>query len=280
MKGWQDRRFALPEAFVDLRVSPADTFLSEAWEAPLAGVSARDGVVCRRLASLTEDLLEAHGGIWLKVLAHLVLGRGERETWSRMSAVPRRRREWLLGRAVAKDAVRELVRRRSGARIPPADAELVADDSGRPRVRGAWTARLGVQPAVSISHSNGVAVALAALGDAHLIGIDIESVSARGPGFEHAAFTAGERDLVGSLAGERRLEWYLRLWCAKEAAGKALGRGLADGLHALEVKAAELEKGDVRLGPGPGAPLPWGRDIVTFTAREGDYVSSAVVEPR
>jgi acyl transferase domain-containing protein/phosphopantetheinyl transferase len=280
MEGWQDRRFALPPAFVDLRVCPAETFVSEPWDAPLAGLSGDGDVVCRRLETLTQELLEANGGMWLSVLAHLVLGRNERKAWRGLGAVPGRRREWLLGRAVAKDAVRDLVRRRLGQRIAPADVEIAPDERGRPLVRGPWTDRLGIMPVVSISHSNGVAVALAALADSHLIGIDIESVSARRRGFERAAFTPQERRLVSSVAEERQLEWYLRLWCAKEAAGKALGRGLADGLHAFEVTAAELERGDVRLEPRADAPELGGRDIVTFTAREGDYVSSAVVQPR
>jgi acyl transferase domain-containing protein/phosphopantetheinyl transferase len=284
LKGWEDRRFELPAPFVHLRISPADVSLSTPWDGPLAGVSAVAEVVSCRLETLTEELLEANGGIWLKVLAHLVLGRREREAWQAMSAVSKRRREWLLGRAVAKDAVRELVRRRFGLRLAPADVEVVSDARGRPEVRGAWTARLGVAPAVSISHSNGVAVALAALERDRLIGVDIESVSRRRAGFEKIAFTEQERQIVAALAEDQKLEWYLRLWCAKEAAGKALGRGLADGLLAFEVKAAELDAGDVRLQLGAAlqaqVPELGGGEILTYTTREGDFVSSAVVQPR
>jgi acyl transferase domain-containing protein/phosphopantetheinyl transferase len=285
LRGWEDRRFELPAPFVELRIAPADVQLGTPWEAPLAGVANGAEVVCRRLDCLTESLLEANGGIWQKVLASLVLSRRERETWQGMDeAVAKRRRDWLLGRAVAKDAVRELVRRRFGLRLCPADVEVLPDEHGRPEVRGAWAERLGEAPVVSIAHSNGVAVALAALAPDHRIGIDIESVSRRRPGFEEAAFTAKEREIVASLSDERRLEWYLRLWCAKEAAGKALGRGLADGLHAMEVKAADLDGGAVglELGASLRAQLPERdrREILTYTARDGDFVSSAVVEPR
>jgi phosphopantetheine--protein transferase-like protein len=180
--------------------------------------------------------------------------------------------------------VRQLVHRRFGLRLAPADVEIVTDERGRPEVRGAWASRLGVTPAVSISHSNGVAVALAALERDRLLGIDIESVSRRRPGFEKVAFTAQERQIVDALAEDQRLEWYLRLWCAKEAAGKALGRGLADGLHAFEVKTAELDDGAVRLELGAAlraqVPEVGGGEILTYTAREGDFVSSAVVQPR
>ena len=281
LKGWEDRRFELPAPFVQLRISPAEVQLSTPWDGPLAGVSAGAEVVSCRLESLTEGFLEASGGIWLKVLAHLVLSRRERETWRGMKAVPKRRREWLLGRAVAKDAVRQLVHRSFGLRLCPADVEILSDERGRPAVRGAWAARLGVAPAVSISHSNGVAVALASLERDRLLGVDIESVSRRRPGFEKVAFTAQEQQIVAALGEEQQLEWYLRLWCAKEAAGKALGRGLADGLYAFEVKAAEIDAGAVRLqlGASLSAQIPelGGREILTYTTREGDFVSSAVV---
>jgi acyl transferase domain-containing protein/phosphopantetheinyl transferase len=284
LKGWEDRRFELPAPFVQLRIAPAAARLGTPWEAPLAGVPRRGEVVCTRLESLTEDLLEANGGIWQKVLASLVLSRRERGFWRAMDAASKRRRDWLLGRAAAKDAVRELVHRRFGLALAPADVEIMADENGRPEVRGAWATRLGVVPAVSISHSNGVAAALCALARGHLVGIDIESVSRRRPGFEKAAFTERERGIVASLGDAQRPEWYLRLWCAKEAVGKALGRGLADGLHALEATTAEFDAGAirVRLGESLRAQFPdlGRRDIVTYTAREGDYVSCAVVEPR
>jgi phosphopantetheine--protein transferase-like protein len=284
MKGWRDRRFALPEPFVRLRISPADADISVKWDTPLAGVPAGAEVVCRRLECLTEDLLEAHGGIWLKVLAYLVLSRREREIWESMTAVPKRRQEWLLGRVVAKDVVRQLIRQRFGLRLAPADVEILPDERGRPQVQGQSTRRLGIVPVVSISHSHGVAGALAALDRRHLIGIDIESVSQRKAGFETAAFTPAERRLVASLRDEQQKEWYLRLWCAKEAVGKALGCGLAGGITVLEVQTAEFEDGAVklRLGPSLAAEFPEFRDreIVTYTAREGDFVSSAVVHLR
>ena len=199
LKGWQDRRFELPAPFVHIRVSPADTEISASWDGPLAGAQAND-VVCQRLDCLTESLLDAHGGIWLKVLAHLVLSRRERETWYAMTAVPKRRREWLLGRTVAKDAVRKLVRRRLGLRVAPADIEIVPDSLGRPEVHGAWIADRSQAPLVSISHSGGVAVAIATLHLTHLVGIDIESVKHRRSGFEKAAFTPRERRLVVDAA--------------------------------------------------------------------------------
>jgi phosphopantetheinyl transferase len=211
-----------------------------------------------------------------------VLSRREREAWRGLGASAKRQREWLLGRAAAKDAVRRLVERRHGARLCPADVEILPDERGRPRVGGAWTERLGVAPTVSISHSNGVAVALAAIEGHRSVGIDIESLSHSPPGFETAAFTSREREFLASLPKEMRPEWSLRLWCSKEAAGKALGRGLAAGLTALQLKTVDLDAGALRLELADplraGLPGFSGREIVSCTVREGDCVASAVVQ--
>ena len=161
IEGWLDRRFELPEPFVRLRISPAESTLSAQWDTPAAALPATHGVVCQRLSCMTEDLLQAHGGIWLKVLAHLVLSRRERAEFESMTAVPKRRHEWLLGRTVAKDAVRRLVQQHVGLRLAPADIEIVRDRHGRPEVAGAWVSALGAAPNVSISHSCGTAVAVA-----------------------------------------------------------------------------------------------------------------------
>jgi phosphopantetheinyl transferase len=133
---------------------------------------------------------------------------------------------------------------------------------------------------VSIAHSGGLAVALAALDGRSLVGIDIEQLSTRTDGYASAAFAPHERQLVSALDDEGRREWHLRMWCAKEAVGKALGRGLAPGLGALQVTEARLDSGAVRLKLGGALeaefPAVGTRELVTFTTREGDYVSSAI----
>jgi phosphopantetheinyl transferase len=284
LKGWQDRRFELPAAFVNLRIAPAEAEISASWDGPLAGIATDANVVCQRLDCLTEQMLEAHGEIWLKVLAHLVLSRRERAEWYALGALAKRRREWLLGRAVAKDAVRKLVARQLGLRLAPADIEIVPDGHGRPEVHGQWISDRRNAPSVSISHSGGIAVAIATLETAHLVGIDIESVRERRRGFEHAAFTEGERKLVAGFGDTHQLEWYLRMWCAKEAVGKALGRGFAKGVHSFEVRTAGFDDGAVglRVAESLSSEFPSfiGRELRTHTAREGDLIASTAVLSR
>ncbi|GAA3142364.1 hypothetical protein JOF29_000854 [Kribbella aluminosa] len=97
------------------------------------------------------------------------------------------------------------------------DPVLTHDDSGRPQIPGL---------AVSISYSHQL-VAVAASHDGPL-GIDLEEIRLR------------EVDpLANRWFAPQELEWmerqpdrllaFLQLWTAKEAVGKALGRGLANG---------------------------------------------------
>jgi phosphopantetheinyl transferase len=163
---------------------------------------------------------------------------------------PRRRRR-LLGRIAAKDAVRRLAWQRGAGPLYPVEVEIRSDESGRPQVHAPWADELRV----SIAHAEGVAVALARTGSAP--GVDVEPVAARGDGFAGIAFTAAEQALLPT--GGDRDEWLTRLWCAKEAAGKARGTGLGGSPRELTVEEVDGER--VRVD---GA---WVR-----TRRDGDTV--------
>ncbi len=280
LDGWEDRRFPQSPRFRALRREPRESCLSHPWEAPLAAFPGRDRLACCRLDTFSREFLEASHGIWLKVLVHLVLSRRELEQWRSMRAAGKRRYEWLLGRCAAKDAVRLLVKQHFGLELCPADVEIAPDSHGRPEVRGSWIARLGVQPVISVSHSQGTAVALAALDPRQLIGIDLEHLS-HGQGFENAAFADEERRLLAAFGQDLQKEWSLRMWCAKEAAAKALGRGMP-ALHALCITRADPETGMVRLELRDGLlkEFPQFREkgMTAYTAREQEFVYSAIAE--
>ena len=180
-------------------------------------------------------------------LEHRYLSHRER---AELGEGPRRRRR-LLGRIAAKDAVRRLAWQRGAGPLYPVEVEIRSDEAGRPHVHGRAAGGIGV----TIAHSGGIAVALAAAGAAK--GIDVEGVAARGDGFAGIAFSPGEHALVpedGDLD-----EWLTRLWCAKEAAGKARGTGLGGAPRSSTVDAVDGER--VRVD---GA---WVR-----TRRDGDTV--------
>jgi len=277
---WEHRRFPQTAEFWQLRSAPQESCLSSLWPEPLAAFR-HQPLVCCRLDSFTREFFEESHGVWLQVLAHLVLSRREREQWLSMRAVDKRRREWLLGRCAAKDAVRLLLEKHMGVQLSPADVEIVADPYGAPRAEGAWTRRLRIQPAISISHSRGTAVALAALDSGQLVGIDLESLSHRREDFEAIAFSPEERKLLAAMRQDLRQEWALRMWCAKESVAKALGRGMAAGMHAFRIIDAETDTGVVHLELRDGAldyfPQLRGKPMIAYTARETDFVFSTLI---
>jgi phosphopantetheinyl transferase/acyl carrier protein len=286
--GWEDRRFNLSRQFYDFTLNPGAVRLSEPWKTPLGRFDGDGRYHCRRIGSFAEGFFEAHYGFWEKVLAYLVLNRAERRVWQGMTGPKRRRVEWLLGRVAAKEAVTTLIQERFGLALCPADVEIGNDERGRPVVRGVWLSALRGNEssiAVSISHAAGMAVAIAGLiepgGPIGGIGVDVEPVHRRDQGFAELAFSSAEQRLLADLDGDGEEAWALRLWCAKEAAGKALGYGLVDGPQGIVVRRVDPHTGIVQVGlSGEMAhrfPAMNGHEITAFTAREGELVVASVV---
>ena len=146
----------------------------------------------------------------------------------------RGQRAWLLGRIAAKDAAREYLWRHDAERRPlfPSEVAVYNDDVGRPVLSGPRVAGL----CVSIAHKDELAVARVGRCP---VGIDVEAIVARPDSFGETAFTEAERALV---AGRSRDEWWTRLWCAKEAVGKALGTGLGGAPAKLPLEAVDGER--------------------------------------
>jgi phosphopantetheinyl transferase (holo-ACP synthase) len=181
--------------------------------------------------------------------------------------------EWLFGRIAAKDAVRMLWWQRHGERLFPADIEIQTDAHGRPVARRRGATAGEALPAVSLAHTDGLAIGLAAFGP-H-VGLDVERIKPRGDGFEEIAFDDAERRLLDGF-GPARDEGIARFWCAKEAVAKALGRGLIEGPRSLSVRGVDLATGrtGVVLGPALADAFPELRGILltAWTLREKDLV--------
>lgn len=191
-------------------------YFSEAWE--MAGA---EGHVVRRIDTLERDFLEQSWGIWSRALAHLILNRNELDYWYSLPAKTHRRTDWLLGRLTAKDAVRIWARERFDMDLDPPDIEVLPDENGAPVVRCAPLSMRGMVPSVSITHSEGAAAA-AVLESGAEVGIDFEAGrSGQRLAWLETAFAASERRFLNGDNAE-----LLALWCAKEAAAKACGKGL------------------------------------------------------
>ncbi|GEM_PF-1752493 len=176
--------------------------------------------VARLLDGERHDLVRPDRGIFLQSVAHGVLTARERETWVALPQGSPRRAQWLMGRIAAKDAVRQWASERHGVSLSPLDVEVTSDDLGKPEVRLLGNSPQLSLPELSISHGGNLAIAVVAEDAA--IGVDIEEQRADGPRrVPDLAFAEGEL-----AAAERASMPPIALWCAKEAAAKALGVGL------------------------------------------------------
>lgn len=151
-----------------------------------------------------------------------VLSDRELALWHRFPAHSPRRQEWFLGRLAAKEAVAHVLAADS-SRFPSfPEIEILSTALGKPTV---FCASLPNQrlPEVSISHSHGHVVAVAAP-PAEPIGVDVERCGrVQVADIGAIAFTPNDLAHLPDSATEHH---YLALWAAKEAAAKAAGTGL------------------------------------------------------
>jgi len=274
VEGWEDWRFYWDRTMYDFWRAPLTGTISTAIAVPLP--PGHDDVECRRLAPFGEMAIN----VWARLWGLLLLGSEELAAFDAMEDGPRRL-EWLYGRAVAKEAVRAWVKRHHGLDLYPADVWILTDKDGRPCVDGPWLAQIGERPQVSIAHKGSEAVAAA--GRAAL-GIDLEIVTSRDAGFDQAAFDTAEREILDRLNGGSRDEWVTRAWCAKEAAGKALGIGLAHGPGTMTLQSVDPAVGHMIVGCGKreesGGAGDAARAFVVHYVRDGDFVVALAVQER
>ncbi len=256
LTGWEDKRFEVPERFAPLARPAALTPLSAPWSAPLEPYQGHR-FTCRRL----DTRLLADRALWKPVWASRVLSRRERELFAALELPELRQLEWLAARTAAKEGAAELLRTAHGLELLPAEIEILPDDRGAPVALVPGLEGLAELPVVSLTHSHGHAAALVALARPGAgVGIDIEPLVARPPGFAQAALSDAERRLLEGLPAGDAEEWLLRLWCAREAAGKAVGAGLG-GSGTPRVSAIDAHSQAVTVDVA-------GSQLVAWTQRE------------
>lgn len=111
--------------------------------------------------------------------------------------------------------------------------------------------------AFNLSHSGAGAVLAITRGVD--VGVDLESVllPRQYAALARRYFCRREAEAVAAAAGHEREALFLRLWTAKEAVLKALGRGLAFGLDRLEFDPATLPPTLRCITPDGGAAPDW-----------------------
>lgn len=164
---------------------------------------------------------------WDEAVAPYILREPEWRIWHRLPRAAARRR-WMRGRVAAKDAVRLLVLERYRLAAPLEVLIILPDEHRQPRVSCSALPDAGAGICVSISHCGNTSVALATERSEFCrgVGIDVVSQTDNHDGLAEGGFASAETSLLDDYPTPERSDWLLRLWCAKEAAGKALGVGL------------------------------------------------------
>ncbi|MFF4901262.1 beta-ketoacyl synthase N-terminal-like domain-containing protein [Streptomyces sp. NPDC001068] len=207
IQGWQDRRFDNDPHTRPVERFPDRNTLSEARPGGWA-------VVHERWPDLASR----------ELIMRNSLGGAERSRYAEHA--PRGRRQWLLGRIAAKDAVRQWLWQHGEGPVFPAELRVHNDESGRPYVTGVHGRTL---PALDLSLAHRAETAVAIVRPHRPgpgPGIDLEEVTERDPAALAAALGAGELRLLHELSGTGSTAlWFTRFWAAKEAVAKAEGTG-------------------------------------------------------
>jgi 4'-phosphopantetheinyl transferase len=177
-----------------------------------------------------------------------LLSADEHRRYSRF-LVPKRRRDWLLGRWTAKHLVQSYLALAEGLFIALDQIEILSDDDGAPY---AFVGE-GLPLSLSISHSGDQSFCALCRRDVGFVGADIEQLEPRDIAFVRTFFTGGENAAVDAAAPAGRDAFITALWSAKEAALKTLRLGLRADTRQVEVLTAELASAwrpiTARLGP-------------------------------
>jgi phosphopantetheinyl transferase len=253
IKGWGDWVFRWSRKIYDFRRLPtrycaSDDFLL---------TSLFDEAVAQTLAE--SDLRDSD----LPAMARFYLHMEEMPDFWKLSKIPARQLQWLLGRIAAKDAARQWLARQTGTEmLHPAAFVIENDERGQPVVKKIPEGLAA--PKVSIAHSENRAVAIA---QRDAVGIDIEIITDRDEHFLETFATSQERERLADFFGnEDRNAWITRLWCAKEATGKMIGTG-------VEPSPQQFEATDVN-GNGAISILhhPTGSIVSVKTIQESNFI--------
>ena len=275
IRGWEDWRFHWPGRYRDSFRHPDRALLGEPLEL--------EGVPPEVAAAVWLEPPDDMGRpVWRDVLEHVQLGPAERHAYLALPGPDRRRTHRLWGRIAAKEAARRIELARGLPLSYPADLVVTPDERGRPVLTGGAGTPRADWPQVSVGHVDGVAVALAVADPTARVGIDVEAVVDRSPGFAAVAFTALERGLLESRYAQESTasEGLARFWAVKEALAKATGHGFAAGPGGVEIVMVDPPdaSGGVVCGVelrgelAVGCPELADRTVRVVSARRGDFV--------
>ncbi|MBN1960592.1 MAG: 4'-phosphopantetheinyl transferase superfamily protein [Deltaproteobacteria bacterium] len=147
--------------------------------------------------------------------------------------IPKRRRDWLLGRKTVKYLCIHYFSRQ-GKSFKPIQISVINAADGAPEVFNQDGERLPIT--VSLSHRDSIAVAALSAGLEVKLGIDLELCEKRPDGFASDFFTLSEVSLIEQANVAERDRLTTEVWSLKEAALKALRVGLRADTRSIEVE--------------------------------------------
>ena len=243
------RRIVLDEVWQKLVHNPEAILLSQ-----IENRSANDVITATHLESIREQLPQPdylalaclnqnclpEDDATLTWCLDYVLHHSEIRSVERFAKNNQRKREFILGRIAAKEAVRQLVWKLSGVNLLPADIVVNAFENGQPFVHGECFNAVGFIPLISIAHKNGCVISVAQHpATTRGIGIDLEVATNKEDGFEGLALTPLEREAFAKIAPAKKETALASFWAAKEACAKALGIGLRNNPKSIEITFAD-----------------------------------------
>ena len=234
------------------------------WRQPTLAAEGLRGWCC-------QCLDEFHPNVWDLISAPYIFLEPELKVWRHLPHATARRR-WMRGRVAAKDAVRLLLLERYGVVAPLESIGILPDEGGQPQVTCAALPQTKNLISISISHCGNSSVALAAERSecCRDVGIDVASLADNHEGLAEGGFVPAETALLDDFPDGERPGWLLRLWCAKEAVGKALGVGLAGNPLNHIVRRIDLTQGHVDIETHvPGDPTTSSSCKTCMTAHVG-----------
>jgi 4'-phosphopantetheinyl transferase len=156
---------------------------------------------------------------------------------------PKRRHDWLLGRRVAKRLIHAVLAAQLGRAPALNEIVILPHPDGWPQV--SLPTPMNVPPlTLSISHSRDRAFCVLTFGADRPLGGDIEAIEPRSPGFVADYFTADERAFMAAAPEERHPTLANAIWSGKEAALKAIRRGLAEDTRLVTCLPSPTDIGD------------------------------------
>jgi len=281
--GWEDWRFYWSRQLYDFWRFPTQGTIGQLWEPPVKLFSEKEVPVF----SLLQQFWRGNSDIFQDVMACMVLGGEEREMYKKIST-GNDRGKWLLGRMVAKDAVRSFWQKHRHKNFYPADIDLIDQGNNLIKIGKIQNNDGGLVPALMTAHTDGAAIAVA-LREGLIRGINLERLQPENKLPGKAVLSSEEMALLSNLdKSEQKEEWIARLWCAKGAIAQAFGRNVDEekektiGMEqTITVSELDFHRGRVKVTLGEDLrreSFPDVRDPVwVHTYRENEYIIAITI---